>query len=208
MTPEWKWQDFLDWSYLNKKKKHTEATTASAQGVSIKIQQPAGRTGRRSICGFITFIRSVTVGAVSTLWRNRWCVQGLTDSINVHGWYFLRFALSAFQTAEWLSGAPFAMEECGQLVLEPHQLKTLLHHHHRQNNMKQCESSARVHEALRHNTRSTCFVSNKKNQLLRGRQRNILLLKKWINKSHNYRVREQPLLLRLCFARRNCFLCM
>ncbi|XP_067347325.1 uncharacterized protein [Channa argus] len=33
------------------------------------------------------------------------------------------------QTAEWLSTAPSVMEECGQLVLESHELKALLHFH-------------------------------------------------------------------------------
>ncbi|XP_037616689.1 uncharacterized protein LOC119482862 isoform X2 [Sebastes umbrosus] len=36
------------------------------------------------------------------------------------------------QTAEWLSTAPSVMEECGQLVLEPDQLKALLHFHQQQ----------------------------------------------------------------------------
>ncbi|KAM4615279.1 uncharacterized protein ACJ7VT_010449 isoform 2-T2 [Polymixia lowei] len=36
------------------------------------------------------------------------------------------------QTAEWLGTSPSVMEECGQLVLEPDQLKMLLHHHHQQ----------------------------------------------------------------------------
>ncbi|XP_028426640.1 uncharacterized protein LOC114550216 isoform X2 [Perca flavescens] len=36
------------------------------------------------------------------------------------------------QTAEWLSTAPSVMEECGQLVLEPEQLKALLHFHQQQ----------------------------------------------------------------------------
>ncbi|XP_031169261.1 uncharacterized protein LOC116060041 isoform X4 [Sander lucioperca] len=36
------------------------------------------------------------------------------------------------QTAEWLSAAPSVMEECGQLVLEPEQLKALLHFHQHQ----------------------------------------------------------------------------
>ncbi|XP_042367377.1 uncharacterized protein LOC121961452 [Plectropomus leopardus] len=36
------------------------------------------------------------------------------------------------QTAEWLSTAPSVMEECGRLVLEPEQLKVLLHFHQQQ----------------------------------------------------------------------------
>ncbi|XP_044041421.1 uncharacterized protein LOC122870995 isoform X4 [Siniperca chuatsi] len=36
------------------------------------------------------------------------------------------------QTAEWLSSTPSVMEECGQLVLEPDQLKALLHFHQQQ----------------------------------------------------------------------------
>ncbi|XP_039647548.1 uncharacterized protein LOC120553322 isoform X2 [Perca fluviatilis] len=36
------------------------------------------------------------------------------------------------QTAEWLGTAPSVMEECGQLVLEPEQLKALLHFHQQQ----------------------------------------------------------------------------
>lgn len=36
------------------------------------------------------------------------------------------------QTAEWLSNSPSIMEECGQLVLEPNQLKALLHFHQEQ----------------------------------------------------------------------------
>ncbi|XP_049423152.1 uncharacterized protein LOC125883072 isoform X1 [Epinephelus fuscoguttatus] len=36
------------------------------------------------------------------------------------------------QTAEWLSTAPSVMEECGQLALEPEQLKVLLHFHQQQ----------------------------------------------------------------------------
>ncbi|XP_034718799.1 uncharacterized protein LOC117938369 isoform X3 [Etheostoma cragini] len=36
------------------------------------------------------------------------------------------------QTAEWLSTAPSVMEECGQLLFEPEQLKALLHFHQQQ----------------------------------------------------------------------------
>uniref|UniRef100_UPI0037E72C46 zinc finger protein 624-like n=1 Tax=Semicossyphus pulcher TaxID=241346 RepID=UPI0037E72C46 len=36
------------------------------------------------------------------------------------------------QTAEWLSSSPSVMEECGQLVLEPDQLKELLHFQQKQ----------------------------------------------------------------------------
>ncbi|XP_032360897.1 uncharacterized protein LOC116672973 isoform X2 [Etheostoma spectabile] len=36
------------------------------------------------------------------------------------------------QTAEWLSTAPSVMEECGQLLFEPEQLKVLLHFHQQQ----------------------------------------------------------------------------
>ncbi|KAM4711622.1 uncharacterized protein FYW61_020781 [Anableps anableps] len=36
------------------------------------------------------------------------------------------------QTAEWLSSAPSVMEECGKLVLDPEQLKTLLNFHEQQ----------------------------------------------------------------------------
>ncbi|XP_041833672.1 uncharacterized protein LOC121634810 isoform X2 [Melanotaenia boesemani] len=36
------------------------------------------------------------------------------------------------QTAEWLSTSPSVMEECGQLVLQPEQLKVLLHFHEQQ----------------------------------------------------------------------------
>ncbi|XP_029902118.1 uncharacterized protein LOC115355452 isoform X4 [Myripristis murdjan] len=58
------------------------------------------------------------------------------------------------QTAVWLSGAPIAMEECGQLVLEPHQLKTLLHHQHRQNNMEQSKvTSGQINESRSECTR-------------------------------------------------------
>lgn len=45
------------------------------------------------------------------------------------------------QTAEWLSTDPSVMEECGQLVLEPDQLKALLHVHHQQSgNTNKCGS--------------------------------------------------------------------
>eukprot|EP00064_Thunnus_orientalis_P007596 superscaffoldBa00000854_g7618 len=45
------------------------------------------------------------------------------------------------ETAEWLSTDPSVMEECGQLVLEPDQLKALLHVHHQQSgNTNKCGS--------------------------------------------------------------------
>ncbi|XP_041850745.1 uncharacterized protein LOC121645983 isoform X2 [Melanotaenia boesemani] len=47
------------------------------------------------------------------------------------------------QTAEWLSTAPSVMEECGQLVLQPEQLKTLMHFHDQQSGgTNRCSSEA------------------------------------------------------------------
>ncbi|XP_035813131.2 uncharacterized protein LOC111581860 isoform X1 [Amphiprion ocellaris] len=47
------------------------------------------------------------------------------------------------QTAEWLSTSPSIMEECERLVLEPNQLKALLHFHQQQSgNTNQCFSQA------------------------------------------------------------------
>ncbi|GAA6225185.1 uncharacterized protein LOC108890532 [Lates japonicus] len=47
------------------------------------------------------------------------------------------------QTAEWLSSAPSVMEECGQLVLEPDQLKALMSFHEQQsgNTKKGCSQA-------------------------------------------------------------------
>ncbi|XP_069012861.1 uncharacterized protein [Embiotoca jacksoni] len=47
------------------------------------------------------------------------------------------------QTAEWLSTTPSVMEQCGELVLEPDQLKALLHFHQQQSeNANKCYTRA------------------------------------------------------------------
>ncbi len=59
----------------------------------------------------------------------------------------------SLQTAEWLSTAPSVMEECGQLVLEPDQLKALLHFHQQQpGSTNTCKSSTTVSKKnIKHN---------------------------------------------------------
>ncbi|XP_024258026.1 uncharacterized protein LOC112234217 isoform X6 [Oncorhynchus tshawytscha] len=47
------------------------------------------------------------------------------------------------QTTAWLSAAPSVLEECGQTVFDPEQLKTVLQHHQRHGNLNKSKSPSR-----------------------------------------------------------------